>query len=73
MTPKTQRTIGWLIVIVAMVALATTRLRSQSAGNQQPEHFQRTFSIASGGTLAVDNYKERFTLPALTRTRSQST
>ncbi|MGZ4878496.1 MAG: DUF4097 family beta strand repeat-containing protein [Candidatus Angelobacter sp.] len=57
MKPQNQRTIGWLIVIVAIVALATPRLRSQSSSNAQPERFQRTFSITPGGTLEVDNYK----------------
>ncbi|MGZ4899098.1 MAG: DUF4097 family beta strand repeat-containing protein [Candidatus Angelobacter sp.] len=57
MKPQNQRTIGWLIVIAAIVALATPRLRSQSSGNAQPERFQRTFSITPGGTLEVDNYK----------------
>jgi hypothetical protein len=57
MTPQNQRTIGWLIAIVGIAALAAPSLRSQSATNQQPERFQKTFSIASGGTLAVDNYK----------------
>jgi hypothetical protein len=39
--------------------MGTPRLRSQSAssGSDQAEHFQKTFSIASGGTLDVDNYK----------------
>ena len=58
MTPQNQRTIGWLVVIVGIVALAAPRLRSQSASNQLTRtHFQKTFSIASGGTLDVDNYK----------------
>jgi putative adhesin len=59
MTPQNQRTIGWLIVIVGIVALATPRLRSQgtSTSTDPSEHFQRTFNIASGGTLDVDNYK----------------
>ena len=57
MKPQNQRTIGWLIVIVGIIALATPKLRSQSTANQQQERFQRTFSIAPGGTLAVDNYK----------------
>ncbi|MGC2745031.1 MAG: DUF4097 family beta strand repeat-containing protein, partial [Candidatus Angelobacter sp.] len=37
----------------------TPRLRSQgvSNGTDASAHFQRTFSIASGGTLDVDNYK----------------
>lgn len=59
MKPQNQRTIGWLIAIVGIVALATPRLRSQGASNgtDASTHFQRTFSIASGGTLDVDNYK----------------
>jgi len=59
MTPQNQRTIGWLIVIVGIVALATPRLRSQgtSTSTDPSEHFQRTFNIAPGGTLDVDNYK----------------
>jgi hypothetical protein len=59
MTPQNQRTIGWLIVIVGIVALATPSLRSQgiSSSADPAAHFQKTFSIASGGTLDVDNYK----------------
>jgi hypothetical protein len=57
MTLKNQRTIGWLIVIVGIVALATPRLRSQSTSAEQSAHFQKTFNIAPGGTLDVDNYK----------------
>lgn len=59
MTAQNQRTIGLLIVIVGIVALATPRLRSQgaSAGADPAAHFQKTFNIASGGTLDVDNYK----------------
>lgn len=58
MTPQKQRTIGWLIVIVGIVALATPRLRSQGTTSTDPSaHFQRTFNIAPGGTLDVDNYK----------------
>jgi len=57
MNLQNQRTIGWLIVIVGIIALATPKLRSQSTANQQQERFQRTFSIAPGGKLAVDNYK----------------
>ena len=33
MTPQNQRTIGWLVVIVGIIALAAPRLRSQ--GTQQ--------------------------------------
>jgi hypothetical protein len=59
MTPQNQRTIGWLIVIVGIVALATPSLRSQgiSSSADPAAHFQKTFSIASGGTLDVDNHK----------------
>ena len=56
MNPKNQRTVGWVIVILGLVALAAPKLRSQS-GNDSSERFQKTFSIASGGTLEVDNYK----------------
>jgi hypothetical protein len=59
MTAQNQRTIGWLIVIVGIVALATPRLRSQgtSTSSNPAAHFQKTFNIAPGGTLDVDNYK----------------
>jgi len=59
MTPQNQRTIGLLIVIVGILALATPRLRSQGTStNADPAaHFQKTFNITSGGTLDVDNYK----------------
>ena len=59
MTPQNKRTIGWLIVIVGIVALATPRLRSQSTttSTDPAEHFQKTFSIAPNGTIDVDNYK----------------
>ena len=56
MNPKTQRTVGWVIVILGVLALAAPKMRSQS-GNDSSERFQRTFSIAPGGTLEVDNYK----------------
>jgi hypothetical protein len=57
MDPQNQRTIGWLAVIVGLVALAAPRLRSQAAGNEPSERFQKTFSLAPGGTLEVENYK----------------
>jgi hypothetical protein len=56
MDPKTQRTVGWVIVILGVIALAAPKLRSQS-GNDSSERFQKTFSIAPGGTLQVENYK----------------
>jgi hypothetical protein len=59
MTSQNQRTIGWLIVIVGIVALAAPRLRSQgtSTSADPVAHFQKTFNIAPGGTLDVNNYK----------------
>jgi hypothetical protein len=62
MDRQNQRAMGWLVVVLGVVALAamsTPRLRSQSAsgGSEQAERFQKTFNIASGGTLDVDNYK----------------
>src|ERR1043166_9155323 len=58
MNTKTLRTIGWLIAIVGLVALATPILRSQAYGsNPVTDHFQRSFAIAQNGTLHVDNYK----------------
>jgi hypothetical protein len=59
MTAQNQRTIGWLIIIVGIVALATPRLRSQgtSKSTDPAVHFQKAFNITPGGTLDVDNYK----------------
>ena len=62
MDRENQRGMGWLVVIVGVVVLAamgTPRLRSQSttASSDQTERFQKTFSLANGGTLEVDNYK----------------
>ncbi len=57
MKPQNQRVIGLVIVIMGVIALATPRLRSQSTGNEPSERFQRSFSIAPGGTLEVNNYK----------------
>lgn len=58
MNTKTLSTIGWLIAIVGLVALATPILRSQASGsNPVTDHFQRSFAIAQNGTLHVDNYK----------------
>jgi len=57
MNSQNQRAVGWLIVFVGIIALAAPKLRSQSSSNDKPESFQRTFSIAPGGTLNVDNYK----------------
>jgi DUF4097 and DUF4098 domain-containing protein YvlB len=57
MNPEIRRLIAYLVLIVAVIAVAAPNLRSQSAGNSQPERFQRSFSIAQGGMLDVDNYK----------------
>jgi len=62
MDRQNQRVMGWLVVIagvLALAAMATPSLRSQSTtgSSDQAEHFQKTFSIANGGTLEVDNYK----------------
>ena len=58
MDSNNQRTIGWLIAAVGVVALLTPVLRSQSGGAQPAtDHFQRSFTIAQNGTLHVDNYK----------------
>jgi hypothetical protein len=62
MNSQKERLFGLLVVLVGIIALATPRLRSQSSGHdqsaaEQTDHFQRSFAIASGGTLQVDNYK----------------
>jgi Putative adhesin len=57
MKPQNLRAIGLVIVIVAIIALAAPRLRSQSTSGDPSERFQRRFNIASGGTLEVENYK----------------
>ena len=57
MNPQNQRTVALLVVIVGIIALATPRMRSQSAGTDQSERFQRSFAITPGGTLEVENYK----------------
>jgi hypothetical protein len=57
MNPQNQRTVALLVVIVGIIALATPRMRSQSAGTDQSERFQRSFAITPGGTLDVENYK----------------
>jgi hypothetical protein len=57
MKPQNLRAIGLVIVVVGMISLATPRLRSQSATGDPSERLQRSFNIASGGTLEVENYK----------------
>jgi hypothetical protein len=57
MNPDNKRLITFLVLIVAIIAIAVPRMHGQSSDNGQQEHFQRSFSIAQGGTLDVDNYK----------------
>jgi len=57
MNPENKRMIAFLVLVVGIIALAVPKMRSQSTGNDQTEHFQRSFTIAQGGTLDVDNYK----------------
>jgi Putative adhesin len=57
MNSENKRTIVFLVAIFGIIALAAPGLRSQSASSEQPERFQRSFSISPGGTLDVDNYK----------------
>ena len=59
MDRQNERVIGWLVVIVGVIALAAPTLRSQSASgvSDQTERFQKTFTMANGGTLEVENYK----------------
>ncbi len=58
MNLRSHRIAAWIIGMVAIVSLATPKLWSQTSNSgQQPERFQRSFTITSGGTLAVDNYK----------------
>ena len=58
MNSQTQRTMGWLIVLAGLVALAAVPMvRSQASGSEVTDHFQRSFAIAQNGTLHIDNYK----------------
>ena len=57
MNSQMQRIAGWLIAIAGLIALAAPTLRSQASSNQNPEHFQRSFTISPNGALHVDNYK----------------
>jgi hypothetical protein len=57
MNSRNERLVLWLAIAVVIIALTTPRLRSQSANNQQSEHFQRSFTLATGGMLEVENYK----------------
>jgi len=57
MTSQNKRAIAYIIAILGLLALMVPTLRSQTAGNDQAEHFQRSFNLSTGGTLSVDNYK----------------
>ena len=58
MNSQTQRTVGWLIAVLGLVALVVPAVRSQTpASGPVTDHFQRIFAIAQNGTLHVDNYK----------------
>ena len=57
MNSQNKRIIAYLVVIVGIIALTIPTLRSQVAGSDQAERFQRSFNLSSGGTLNVDNYK----------------
>jgi hypothetical protein len=46
------------VLAFALVCLAVSALAGQdTTSGQQPERFQRSFALQSGGTLRVDNYK----------------
>src|SRR5882724_4238717 len=58
MNSRIYRIAALIIGIAAVGLLAAPTLWSQtSSSGQQSERFQRSFTITSGGTLAVDNYK----------------
>src|SRR5689334_16925755 len=58
MNSQTQRFAGWLIAVAGLIALAAPQMHSQaSASDLKADHFQRSYTIAPGGTLHVDNYK----------------
>lgn len=57
MDTRTQRIVGWAIIIVGLIALASPRVRSQVSASEHTEHFQRSFTVTPAGTLHVDNYK----------------
>jgi hypothetical protein len=55
MNPRFSRS---AVLAFALVCVAVSVLRGQeTTSGQQPEHFQRSFALQSGGTLRVDNYK----------------
>lgn len=46
-----------LAMAVGLLGLTAAAASAQTADEKKAEHFQRTFSLNSGGTLVVDNYK----------------
>ena len=58
MNSQTQRTVGWLIAVLGLIALVVPAVRSQTPASEPvTDHLQRSFAIAQSGTLHVDNYK----------------
>jgi opacity protein-like surface antigen len=45
------------IAAVVLLGVSATAASAQNSSDQKSERFQRTFSLNSGGTLVVDNYK----------------
>jgi hypothetical protein len=50
------RKAAYIVAIAIMLALVAAKSWSQ-APDAQPEHFQRSFTVNPGATLAVENYK----------------
>ncbi|HEX7288390.1 MAG TPA: hypothetical protein VF532_19555 [Candidatus Angelobacter sp.] len=50
------RKAAYIVAIAIMLALVAAKSWSQTA-ESQPEHFQRSFTVNPGATLAVENYK----------------
>jgi len=57
MHSKDMRIAGFILVVIGVLALAAPRLKSLAPNNESSEKFQRSFNVASGATLNVDNYK----------------
>ncbi len=51
------RTRGVVLAVVSAALLLQYPMSAQTSGDQKADNFQRTFSLGSGGTLVVDNYK----------------
>lgn len=50
------RKAAYILAMAVLLALAASKSRGQTT-DAQPEHFQRTFTVTPGATLAVENYK----------------